>query len=97
MLCTLRLRLRAQHSTGTLREWPHGEPGLCCHVQLGFLHPGGRLKGELLHQAREEDEELHSGKAFSNAVSPPCDAKSTAVCGLAVSLRTLPYHSVATV
>lgn len=68
----MRLGLTAQHSTGTLRGWPHGEPGLCCHVQLRFFHPGWRLKGELLDQAREEDEELHRGKAFSNAVSPPC-------------------------
>lgn len=92
----MRLGLTAQHSTGTLRGWPHGEPGLCCHVQLRFFHPGWRLKGELLDQAREEDEELHRGKAFSNAVSPPCDAKSTEVCGVAVSLRNLPYHLVAT-
>lgn len=59
----------------------HGESSLCGRVQLRFFDPRWRLKCKFLDQACEEDEELHRGETFSDAVSPPCNAKSMAVGG----------------
>lgn len=76
------LGLLVQHSAGTLWMGSHGESSLRSHVQLRFFDPGWRFKSKFLDQACEEDEELHRGKVFSNAVSPPCNAKSMAVGGV---------------
>lgn len=71
----------AWHSVGALRMGSHGESNLCSRVQLRFFDPQWRPKSKFLDQACEEDEELHRGKTFSNAVSPPCNAESMAVGG----------------
>lgn len=60
----------------------HGESSLRSYVQLRFFDPRWRLKSKFLDQACEEDEEFHRSKTFSDAVSPPCNAKSMAVGGM---------------